>query len=203
MSPGESHSAKEISMDDVFLNRIREYVLDNISNEEFSLESLSSEIGYSRSQIHRKLKRITGKSLSAFVKEIRLDEALRLLKIKAGTVSDIAYRTGFSSPAYFNKCFTDYYGVTPGEVGKQVIQMQNKITEKQHNFWQELKRRKVIRVIIGYAAAAYVLLELTSIVAEPLGLPVWTINPVLVLLCIGFIISVVVSWLYDSRPCNE
>ncbi len=69
-----------------------------------------------------------------------------------------------------------------------------------HNFWQELKRRKVIRVIIGYAAAAYVLLELTSIVAEPLGLPDWTINFVLVLLCIGFIITVVVSWIYDFTP---
>lgn len=124
MSPAESHREKETSMDEVFLNRIREYVLDNISNEEFSLESLSSEIGYSRSQIHRKLKRITGKSLSTFVREIRLGEALRLIKINAGTVSDIAYRTGFSSPAYFNKCFSDYYGITPGEAGKQVIHMQ-------------------------------------------------------------------------------
>ena len=71
------------------------------------------------------------------------------------------------------------------------------MTEKPHNFWEELKRRKVIRVIIGYAAAAYVLLELTSIIAEPLGLPDWTINFVLILLCIGFVITVVVSWIYD------
>lgn len=69
--------------------------------------------------------------------------------------------------------------------------------EKLHNFWQELKRRKVVRVIIGYAAAAYVLLELSSIVAEPLGLPAWTINFVLVLLCIGFVITVIISWIYD------
>lgn len=65
------------------------------------------------------------------------------------------------------------------------------------SFWQELKRRKVIRLIIGYAAAAYVILELTSIIAEPLGLPSWTINFVLVLLCIGFIITVIISWIYD------
>ena len=69
--------------------------------------------------------------------------------------------------------------------------------EKPHNFWQELKRRKVVRVIIGYAAAAYVLLELTSIVAEPLGLPAWTLNFVLVLLCIGFAITIIISWIYD------
>jgi len=72
--------------------------------------------------------------------------------------------------------------------------------EKHHNFWQELKRRKVVRVIIGYAAAAYVLLELTSIISEPLGLPDWTINFVLILLCIGFVITVVVSWIYDFTP---
>ncbi|MBS0010809.1 MAG: tetratricopeptide repeat protein [Bacteroidales bacterium] len=69
--------------------------------------------------------------------------------------------------------------------------------KKPLSFWQEMKRRKVIRVIIAYAAAAYVILELTSIIAEPLGLPAWTINLVLVLLCIGFVITVVVSWIYD------
>jgi len=67
-------------------------------------------------------------------------------------------------------------------------------------FWQELKRRKVFRVIIGYLASAYVLLELTSIVTEPLRLPEWTINLVLVLLCIGFVITVVISWIYDFTP---
>ena len=67
-------------------------------------------------------------------------------------------------------------------------------------FWEELKRRKVIRVITVYAAAAFVLLELVDIIAEPLGLPVWTINLVLVLLCIGFVISVILSWVYDITP---
>ncbi len=70
-------------------------------------------------------------------------------------------------------------------------------SKKPLSFWQELKRRKVIRGIIGYAAAAYVILELTSIIAEPLGLPSWTVNFVLILLCIGFIITIVISWIYD------
>ncbi|MGM0666450.1 MAG: hypothetical protein ACQETA_03945 [Bacteroidota bacterium] len=72
--------------------------------------------------------------------------------------------------------------------------------EKPQNLWQELKRRKVIRVIIGYAAASYVILELISIIAEPFGLPGWTLKLVFVLLCVGFIISVVISWLYDITP---
>lgn len=67
-------------------------------------------------------------------------------------------------------------------------------------FWEELKRRKVVRVIIAYAAAAFVLLELTSIVAEPLGMPNWTINFVLILLIIGFVIAVFFSWVFDITP---
>ena len=72
--------------------------------------------------------------------------------------------------------------------------------EKPHNFWQELKRRKVIRVIIVYAAAAYVILELVSIISEPFGLPDWTLKLVFVLLCTGLVISIVLSWIYDITP---
>ena len=68
------------------------------------------------------------------------------------------------------------------------------------NFWQELKRRKVVRVIIGYLASAYVLLELTSIVAEPWGLPDWTINLVSILLVVGFFVTVIISWIFDVTP---
>lgn len=67
-------------------------------------------------------------------------------------------------------------------------------------FWQELKRRKVIRVITVYAAASFVILELVSIIAEPLHLPEWTLALVIVLLCIGFVIAVILSWIYDITP---
>ena len=73
-------------------------------------------------------------------------------------------------------------------------------TDNPLSFWQELKRRKVVRVITVYAAAAFVILELVSIVAEPFGLPDWTIKLVFVLLCIGFIISIILSWIYDITP---
>lgn len=72
--------------------------------------------------------------------------------------------------------------------------------EKPHNFWQELKRRKVVRVITVYAAAAFVILEVVDIVSPALGLPSWTLAFVIVLLCIGFIISTVLSWIYDITP---
>ena len=67
-------------------------------------------------------------------------------------------------------------------------------------FWEELKRRRVIRIIPVYAAAAFVLLELVDIIAEPFGLPDWTLKLVFVLLCVGLIISVILSWVYDITP---
>jgi len=72
--------------------------------------------------------------------------------------------------------------------------------EKPHNFWQELKRRKVVRVITVYAAAAFVVIELTNNITEPLHLPDWVPTLVIFLLAIGFFISIVMSWVYDITP---
>jgi TolB-like protein/cytochrome c-type biogenesis protein CcmH/NrfG len=68
------------------------------------------------------------------------------------------------------------------------------------SFFQELKRRKVIRVITVYAAAAFVILELVDILSPSLGLPTWTLNFILVLLCVGFVLAVILSWIYDITP---
>jgi TolB-like protein/Tfp pilus assembly protein PilF len=67
-------------------------------------------------------------------------------------------------------------------------------------FWQELKRRKVVRVITIYAAASFVILQLVEILAPSLRLPEWTMNFILVLLIVGFIIAVILSWIYDIHP---
>ncbi len=72
--------------------------------------------------------------------------------------------------------------------------------EKPHNFWQELKRRKVFRVIAMYAAAAYVIIELSNNIVEPLNLPDWTPTMIIVLLIIGFPFAVIFSWIFDVTP---
>jgi TolB-like protein/tetratricopeptide (TPR) repeat protein len=68
------------------------------------------------------------------------------------------------------------------------------------NFWQELKRRKVVKVIIMYAVAAYVIIELCGNVVEPLSLPEWTPTLIIVLLVIGFPFAVIFSWIFDITP---
>ena len=67
-------------------------------------------------------------------------------------------------------------------------------------FWRELKRRKVVRVIIVYGAATFVIIELVDIIGEPLLLPEWTLTLVIVLLAIGFPIAIIFSWIFDFTP---
>lgn len=71
---------------------------------------------------------------------------------------------------------------------------------KLSQFWQELKRRNVVRVITVYAGAAFVIIELINNITEPLRLPEWTPTLVIVLLAIGFPIAIIFSWLYDIHP---
>ena len=71
---------------------------------------------------------------------------------------------------------------------------------KLSQFWQELKRRNVVRVVTVYAGAAFVIIELINNITEPLHLPNWTHTLVIVLLSIGFPIVIIFSWIYDVRP---
>lgn len=104
------------SMDRTFLNKLLAILEINIENEDFGVLELASEIGLSRSQLHRKLKRINGKSTTQFIREYRLEKAMEMLKQDVATASEIAYRVGFASPTYFNTCFHNFYGYPPGEV---------------------------------------------------------------------------------------
>ena len=67
-------------------------------------------------------------------------------------------------------------------------------------FWQELKRRKVIKVIGMYAATAFILLEVVDIITPALLLPSWTVTLVIVLLALGFPIAIILSWIFDFTP---
>lgn len=113
-------SAENLSRDEGFLDKLRKIVLENIDNEQFGVEHLSQEIGMSRSQLYRRLQSLKGQSVSYFIREIRMEEAMKLLRKDVATVSEIAYRVGFNTPSYFHKCFQDHYGCSPGEVRKMV-----------------------------------------------------------------------------------
>jgi TolB-like protein/AraC-like DNA-binding protein len=107
-------------MDARFLNKVKQIIEDNLGSEKFTVDELSSEAGLSRSMLHRKLVKLTGKSASDLIQQARLQHARQLLENDVATVSEVAYRVGFSSPSYFNKVFQKYYHVSPGEVRKGV-----------------------------------------------------------------------------------
>lgn len=73
-------------------------------------------------------------------------------------------------------------------------------TNKLTQFWTELKRRKVFRVIAMYAATAFIIMEAGEIMLPRLGLPDWTVTFIIVLLIIGFPITIILSWIFDITP---
>ena len=108
--------ARELSMDQEFINKLTNILEVNLDNENFGVKELAEEMGVSRSQLHRKIHAINGNSTSQFIREFRLQKAMEMLQKNVATASEIAYRVGFSSPTYFSTCFREYYGYPPGEV---------------------------------------------------------------------------------------
>ncbi|MCS3062435.1 substrate-binding domain-containing protein [Parabacteroides distasonis] len=110
-----SEPEKVESIDDAFLRKFAEQIEAVYADPEYNVEKLSETLGLSRGHLHRKIKELTGTAPVEFLRTYRLNKATRLLRQNAYTVSEVAYRTGFSSPAYFSKCFKAVYGVTPTE----------------------------------------------------------------------------------------
>jgi len=109
-------------MNTSFIKRLTELVEQNLTNENFGPEDLAEKMGMSHSTLHRKLKEISNQTISQFIREIRLNKAKDLLLSEEITISEIAYKVGFGSPTYFNKCFHELFGVAPGEFKKQELQ---------------------------------------------------------------------------------
>ena len=108
-----SEPEKVESIDDAFLRKFAEQIEAVYADPEYNVEKLSETLGLSRGHLHRKIKELTGTAPVEFLRTYRLNKATQLLRQNAYTVSEVAYRTGFSSPAYFSKCFKAVYGFTP------------------------------------------------------------------------------------------
>nr|WP_321410576.1 helix-turn-helix domain-containing protein [uncultured Carboxylicivirga sp.] len=98
-----------------FISRLKQEIQNNIENENFGVSELAEKVGMSRSNLLRRIQKEEGCSASQFIRRIRLQEAINLLKTKDRTVSEISYLVGFSSTSYFIKCFREEFGYPPGE----------------------------------------------------------------------------------------
>jgi len=140
-----------------FLNQLKTVVEKNISNEQFGVSELAEEMNMSRSNLLRKVKKLTNLSVSQLIRDLRLAFAMDLLRKSSLNVSEVSHQVGFSSTSYFIKCFREQYGYPPGEVGKHDTAEVNtapdfpiaKVTSKRRNFIFPGAAVLVIVMIIG------------------------------------------------------
>jgi signal transduction histidine kinase/DNA-binding response OmpR family regulator len=103
------------SVDEQFISKALEAVKTNMADETFGVEDLGSELAMSRSNLHRKIKALTNKSTTDFIRTIRLKEAAAKLISSDDQISEIAYKVGFNSSSYFIKSFKKEFKMSPGQ----------------------------------------------------------------------------------------
>ena len=104
-----------ISSNEVLMQRIMKIINDNIAEPSLSVEMLANSVGLSRVHLHRKLKEITNLSPRDFIRNIRMQQAAKLLKEKRLSISDVAYAVGYNNLSHFSNTFKDLFGQTPKE----------------------------------------------------------------------------------------
>ncbi len=105
----------ETIKEDPFVTKAREVVENHLDESEFSVLHLYRAVFLSRTQLHKKLKALTGMSATHFIRHIRLSKARELLRNQDLNITEIAYQVGFSDPNYFTRCYGEEFGETPSE----------------------------------------------------------------------------------------
>ena len=106
------------SLDTIFMEKVTEQLEDQMENSLFGVEELAYAVGLSRSQLFRKIKAIANLTPNEYIRSFRLHRAMDMLKQQTGSVSEIAYATGFQNPSYFSKVFQEQFGMAPSSVAK-------------------------------------------------------------------------------------
>lgn len=108
-------------IDNDFYNRFLEIFKAGMGNSDLNVDKIASMMGLERSQFYRKIKALTNYAPVELMRRLRLQHGRTLLTTTDKTISEIAYETGFSTPAYFTKCYRDAYGETPTEVRGKLV----------------------------------------------------------------------------------
>jgi len=103
------------SNNDNLMDRIMKCINENLSDPDFNVEKLTEQVGISRAQLHRKMKEITGISTGDFIRNLRLEQAARLIAENKINVTQVAYAVGFNNQTHFSTVFKKHYGMTPTE----------------------------------------------------------------------------------------
>lgn len=109
------HSVAGNQADKQFLSKLNTIIEENISNENFSIETLAGELNISRSGLFSKLKQLVDMTPNVLIQLIRLKKAAELLSTRQYRINEICYQVGFNNPSYFTKCFQKQFGMLPKE----------------------------------------------------------------------------------------
>ena len=101
--------------DEELMERIMKVVNENMGDSDFNVEKMCDEVGVSRTQLHRKLKEMTGVPTSEFLRNIRLNEAARLIREHKINITQVSYMVGFANNSHFSTAFKKYFGMSPTE----------------------------------------------------------------------------------------
>lgn len=112
-------------MSQQLIEKLKNIILENISDEHFGVTELAEKSGMSRSTLLRKMQKETGKTASKFIRDIRLEKSIEFLTQSELTISEISYEVGFNSTSYFIKCFKEEFGVSPGEYDRSSVDTLN------------------------------------------------------------------------------
>ena len=107
---------KDIANESQFLLMVHRVLEEHLSDENFGIAELCESLEISRTQLYRKLKSLTGQSTSHYIRSLRLNNAKKMLKETDLSVSEVAYKVGFSSHAYFSRVFKEEFGCAPSEI---------------------------------------------------------------------------------------
>jgi signal transduction histidine kinase/DNA-binding response OmpR family regulator len=111
-------TAVQPSLDDLFIEKLLKVVQDRLDDPKLEVADLCQAVHLSNMQVNRKLKALTGKTPSRFIRSIRLQKAMQLLKTTTLNISEIAYEVGFSDPNYFSRTFSEEFDFPPNTVRK-------------------------------------------------------------------------------------
>ncbi len=103
----------EVQQEDAFILKFRDVIMAHFDDPELNVPKLCDMLGISRTQLHRKVTALTGKSATRFLRKVRMEEAQKLLKNPELNISDIAYRVGYNDPSYFGRLFVEDFGIPP------------------------------------------------------------------------------------------
>ncbi|TGV04760.1 hybrid sensor histidine kinase/response regulator transcription factor [Flavivirga rizhaonensis] len=108
-----------VSTDEVFLKKAMQIIEENLSNANFNVNTFIDKMFMSQSVLYRKIKVLTGQSISEFIRSVRLKKASQLLSQTDMSISNVAYDVGFNDLKYFRKCFKKAFNETPSQYRKQ------------------------------------------------------------------------------------